>query len=504
MQEKKESIMSQISIIFPNQLFRESPILKLNCEILMIEDSLFFGNDKFYKLINHKNKLVFHKASMFAYKKYLENSGHKVFYIENENNLSTVDYLSKYLEDKYQQINIINPHDFLIMKRISSFVKTNNLKLEVFQSPMFLTDEDLRKSFIGNPKKPLMGRFYENQRRSQNILVNSDGSPQGGKWSFDELNRKKLPKLIDFPEILQLPKNEFVIQAEKLISKLNFKYMGESNYFLYPTNFKEADNWLNDFLEKRFYLFGDYEDAISKEETFLWHSLLSPLLNSGLLTVKDVLQKTFIYAEKNKVPINSLEGFIRQLIGWREFICLVYEKYGTKMRTTNFWNFENKPMPESFYNASTGILPVDVTLKNILKFGYCHHIERLMIIGNFMLLCRIHPDQVYKWFMEMFIDSYDWVMVPNVYGMSQFSDGGIFSTKPYISSSNYVKKMSNYKTGKWSQIWDGLFWKFIKDYETYFRKQYRLAMLTRNLDKMSQEKLSSHLRIADEFISNLY
>ncbi|ABM71696.1 Uncharacterized deoxyribodipyrimidine photolyase-like protein [Prochlorococcus marinus str. MIT 9515] len=496
--------MNQISIIFPNQLFRDSPILKLNCEILMIEDSLFFGNDKFHKLINHKNKLIFHKASMLAYKKYLENLGYKVFYIDNKNNFSTVDYLSNYLEKKYQKINIYNPHDFLIMKRINSFVKANKLKLQIFQSPMFITKEDLRESFRVNPKKPLMGRFYENQRKSQNILVNLDGSPKGGKWSFDELNRKKLPKKITIPEIPRLPKNEFVMQAENLITDLNIEFIGESNHFIYPTSFSEADNWLHDFFESRIFLFGDYEDAISKKKVFLWHSLLSPLLNSGLLTPKEVINKALTFAEKNKVPMNSLEGFIRQIVGWREFICLVYEKHGTKMRTTNFWNFENNPMPDVFYTGNTGIEPVDIVINNIIKYGYCHHIERLMIVGNFMLLCRIHPDQVYKWFMEMFIDSYDWVMVPNVYGMSQFSDGGIFSTKPYISSSNYVKKMSDYKSGSWCSIWDGLFWKFIKDNETYFRKQYRLAMLTRNLDKMSDEKLNGHLTTAEVFIKNLY
>ena len=144
--------MNQISIILPNQIFRESPILKLNCEILMIEDSLFFGNDKFFKLINHKNKLIFHKATMLSYKKYLENLGHKVFYIENKNNLSTFDYLSKYLDKKYQKLNILNPHDFLIMKRINRFVQVNNLKLKVFQSPMFITNKELRESFKSNPK----------------------------------------------------------------------------------------------------------------------------------------------------------------------------------------------------------------------------------------------------------------------------------------------------------------------------------------------------------------
>ncbi len=495
--------MKQISIVFPNQLFRNSPLLKINCKILILEDSLFFGNDKFHKLINHKNKIIFHKASMLFYKEYLEKNGLEVTYIENQSNFSTFDYLTKYIKDKYQKLNLINPHDFLIMKRINNFINVNELQLQVLPSPMFMTNEKLREKFLLNPKKPLMGRFYENQRKSQNILINSDGTPTGGQWSFDELNRKKLPKKINVPDIPIFQRNKFVVQAEKSIPKSGLKFIAKSNYFLYPTNFEEADQWLNEFFENRFSLFGDYEDAICKENTFLWHSLLSPLLNSGLLTPSEVVRQSLYFAEKNNVPINSLEGFIRQIIGWREFICLTYEKYGTQMRNSNFWNFEDKPLPESFYKGTTGIEPVDIVIKNIIKYGYCHHIERLMIIGNFMLLCRIHPKQVYKWFMEMFIDSYDWVMVPNIYGMSQFSDGGIFSTKPYISSSNYVRKMSNFKSGSWCSIWDSLFWKFIKDNESFFRNQYRLAMMARNLDKMSKEKLNNHLITAESFLRNL-
>ena len=163
--------MKQVSIIFPNQLFRESPILKINCEVLILEDSLFFGNDKFQKLINHKNKLVFHKASMLSYKNYLEKSGFKVLYIENKNNISTVDYLSEFIKDKYQKINLINPHDFLIMKRINNFVESNNLALNVLPSPMFMSSEELKELFASNTKKPLMGRFYENQRKSQKLSL---------------------------------------------------------------------------------------------------------------------------------------------------------------------------------------------------------------------------------------------------------------------------------------------------------------------------------------------
>ena len=162
--------MKQVSIIFPNQLFRESPILKINCEILILEDSLFFGNDKFHKLINHKNKLVFHRASMLAYKDYLEISGFKVLYIENKNNISTVDYLSEFIKDKYQKINLIDPHDFLIMKRINNFVESNNLALNILPSPMFMSSEDLKDLFASNTKKTTYGEIlWESKKEPKDI-----------------------------------------------------------------------------------------------------------------------------------------------------------------------------------------------------------------------------------------------------------------------------------------------------------------------------------------------
>ena len=170
------------------------------------------------------------------------------------------------------------------------------------------------------------------------------------------------------------------------------------------------------------------------------------------------------------------------------------------MRNSNFWNFEDKPIPKSFYQGNTGIEPVDVVIKNIIKFGYCHHIERLMIIGNFMLLCRIHPNQVYKWFMEMFIDSYDWVMVPNVYGMGLFSDGGIFATKPYICGSSYFMKMMDFKKGEWCNIMDGLYWRFINRNRSFFLKNPRLSMMVRILDKMKQDRKKLIFSAADKFI----
>jgi deoxyribodipyrimidine photolyase-related protein len=227
------------------------------------------------------------------------------------------------------------------------------------------------------------------------------------------------------------------------------------------------------------------------------------MLNVGLLTPYQILREVLEYTDKNKVPLNSLEGFIRQLTGWREFMRGVYLFNGVRQRTTNFWNF-NKQIPDSFYNATTGIEPVDTTIKKILDTGYAHHIERLMILGNFMLLCEFDPDSVYKWFMEMFIDSYDWVMVPNVYGMSQFADGGIMSTKPYISSSNYIRKMSDYKSGDWTEIWDGLFWRFIKKHHQFFASNSRTVFMAKNVERMDKDTLRGKVITAEKFLENLY
>jgi deoxyribodipyrimidine photolyase-related protein len=226
------------------------------------------------------------------------------------------------------------------------------------------------------------------------------------------------------------------------------------------------------------------------------------MLNVGLLQPMEVVYQAINYAEKHRVPINSLEGFVRQVIGWREFIRGMYECKGVQSRTTNFWGFKRK-IPSSFYNGTTGILPVDETIKTVIETGYCNHIERLMVLGNFMVLCEFDPDEVYKWFMELFIDAYDWVMVPNIYGMSQFADGGLFATKPYISGSNYIMKMSNYPKGDWNGIWDGLFWRFIGINRDFFSKNPRLNMMVRTYEKMNPERKQTLLTQAESFLQNL-
>ncbi len=489
--------IKKATIIFPHQLFENIDFLPGIGEFFLVEEILFFNQYNF-----HKQKLFFHRATMKFYEDFLRKKGHKVRYIEAHEKLADTRLLiNELIEKEFTELHIINPTDNWLEKRIQFFEK--KIAITWYDNPLFLnTKEELSPFFKETKKKFFQTTFYKTERLKRNILI-EEGNPAGGKWTYDTDNRKKYPKnkkapLIRFPDT-----NEYVKEAVKYVGKYFSKNIGTlSNIAIYPTNYKESEEWLVNFFEIRFHEFGDYEDAIVQEEHFLNHSILSPLLNVGLLSPNDVIKKAIDYANLNDVPLNSLEGFVRQILGWREFIRGVYEVKGTEERTKNFWNHTRK-IPPSFYTGTTGVLPIDNTIKKVLKTGYAHHIERLMILGNFMLLCEFSPNEVYKWFMELFIDAYDWVMVPNVYGMSLFADGGLMSTKPYISSSNYIKKMSNYPNGDWQKIWDGLFWNFMDKNSDFLSKNPRLKMLITNLDKMGIEKRSEHFNNASQFLENL-
>ena len=495
--------MRKIFLIFPNQLFKIKKQFTDVNHIALIQDNLFFGCDSQWQQKFHCQKIIFHKATMDSYEEDLKSQGFNVIYLKHQRESRTEDNLNYLLEKGFNYFITYEASDWSLEKRIKDFSLKNNIKLEIRKNDMFLTCPDISEEILNQKKIYGMQKFYKIQRKSLNILIEKDGSPTGGTWSFDKMNRKKLPNSIEVPRIPTIKTSRLLDKAKKEVS-INYKdYYGSTENFNYPLSHKDAEEWLDNFLIERFNLFGDYEDAIHSNHRTLWHSVLSPLINSGLLTPRQIIDKSWEFYKSNDIGINSYEGFVRQIIGWREFILLMYKRNSLELRNGNFWDFEDKPIPLSFYTGQTGIRPLDDSIKNILETGYAHHIERLMIVGNLMLLCRFHPNQVYKWFMELFIDSYDWVMVPNVYGMSQFSDGGLFTTKPYISGSNYIRKMSNYKSEDWCSTWDSLFWTFIDDYKNKFKDQYRLSMILRNLEKMDPNKKMNHRRTANEFMSKL-
>lgn len=490
-------------IIFPHQLFKQLPSPATDYEFILTEDPLFFGDWK-YKAKFHKQKLAYHRASLKRYQSYLESRDLKVHYLEYKDNYKKGrSYLFDFLEDKkFKAVTIFKVYDYILELRLKKHLEENDIEISYLNSPMFLDSEDLFNEVFEGKKGYLMASFYKKQRTRLDVLVFKNGKPRGGKWSFDEENRKKLPKNISIPEIDFPRQLEYKKEAIEYTEKHFGNNYGELETIYYPTSFNEAETWLTNFLEERFSLFGDYEDALSSKDSWLFHSVLTPMLNTGLLTPQQVIDAALEYADKNDTPINSVEGFVRQIIGWREYMLNIYTHEGVFMRTENFWDFD-KDIPKAFYTAKTGIAPVDAIIKRTLKHAYNHHIERLMILGNFMLLCEINPKQVYKWFMEMYIDAYDWVMVPNVYGMSQYADGGLICTKPYISGSSYVRKMSNFSKGDWCEVWDGLYWRFINKHKEVIKENARMGMMVSMLDKMDKKKLDKHIETAENYLELL-
>ncbi|MDA0974110.1 MAG: cryptochrome/photolyase family protein [Bacteroidetes bacterium] len=492
--------MSQVLLIFPHQLFKAHPLLNQEGPFYLIEEHLFFKQYAF-----HKQKLQFHRASMKAYEQYLINQGKDVRYIPSSDERSDIRHLIPSLSSEgFSRIAYVDPTDYLLERRLKRSTVTSGIRSFCHDSPLFLNKKsELSRFFRADKKKFFQTEFYIQQRKSRGILLDGSGGALGGKWSFDSENRQRYPKGATPPDLHFPIVDERQREATKYVQEHFEEHPGLLEQInLYPTDFQQAEAWLEDFLIHRFNDFGAYEDAIVADEVYLNHSILSPLMNVGLLTPQQVIDRAIDHAQKYDVPLNSLEGFVRQIIGWREFIRGMYECKGVEARTKNYWGFDRE-IPKSFYDGTTGILPVDIVIKKVIRTGYCHHIERLMVLGNFMLLCEFDPDEVYRWFMEYFIDAYDWVMVPNVYGMSQFADGGLLATKPYISGSNYLRKMADFPKGDWQDTWDALFWRFMHVHRDFFTGNPRLGMLVGSFDRMPEEKRNQHLKRAEAYLNTL-
>ena len=481
-------------------MFDDLRLLKNADRLILIEEELFFNQYAF-----HKQKLAYHRASMQAYYQRLIGEGFDVEYVDAFDQRSAVRTLINSLaENEIKLIHVYRVNDAWLERRMKTAATENKMGIEWYESPLFmLTQDEIEKEFSGK-KRFFQTSFYIQQRKKFAVLLDEAKNPVGGKWSFDAENRKAYPKNKTAPALHQPLSDAIRAAARVYVEK---KYPDNPGMvegpIVYPINHAEAKAWLDDFLQNRFAEFGLYEDAMVVGEYLLHHSLLTPMLNTGLLTPKQVIDQVVDYSVKHAIPLNSVEGFVRQIMGWREFIRGIYHAVGSKQRTTNYWNFTRK-IPSSFYTGTTGIVPVDEAIRKLLSTGYNHHIERLMILSNFMLLCEFDPDEVYRWFMEMYIDAYDWVMVPNVYGMGQFADGGLMCTKPYISGSNYVLKMSDHKKdSSWTDIWDALFWRFMHVHRDFFLSNPRIGMLVRTFDKMSVEKREGYLRTAENYLEKL-
>ena len=487
--------MKSLFLILGNQLFPHKHLRKYKDSTIFMCES--FDLCTFQK--HHKLKLILFLSSMRSYADELKKNKFKVNYIDLKKGfkISYEKKLENFIKkNKFEELISFEIEDKFFEKKISTLCKKNKIKLTFIQSPMFLNSRDEFKNYLSKTKKPFMANFYKIARAKTDILMENN-KPKGGKWSFDEDNRKKLPKDIKIPEMIKAKETKHTKVLKQEINKIFKNHPGEVDNFWLPTTYDDAVKWLDYFIIKKFNLFGDYEDAVDTNNNFLFHSVLSPMINLGLLTPELIIER--VRKVENKIKINSYEGYIRQIIGWREFIRGIYQNYDQQLEENNFFQHKNS-LTKKWYDGTTGLDPLDHSIKNAQKYGYTHHIERLMVLCNIMNLCEIKPNEVYNWFMEMFVDSSDWVMSPNVYGMGLFSDGGIFSTKPYICGSSYFMKMMNFKRGNWNDIMDGLYWRFINKNRKFFQSNPRLNMMVNIYDKMNTERKNHIIKKANQFI----
>jgi deoxyribodipyrimidine photolyase-related protein len=479
--------MAKNLLLLPNQLFSQTKTMELENIIL------YEAEEYFTKYNYNQKKLLLHRASMQNfYQELKEKSKAEVSYFEYKIPLEEI-------ITKFDSLTVFDPVNKGLKNKIKEITAAAGIELKVLESPNFLTSREQNAEFFKDHDF-FQHQYYKMQRKRLGILIDSEGKPVGDKWSFDAKNRKKFPKDIEMPALPEF--NNSKLESAKKYVEQNFgDNPGDLNNFFYPVSRKEAEELLADFIQNKFRNFGKYQDAFEKDIVVGFHSLISASLNIGLLNPKEVIEDVLEYYQNSELELASVEGFIRQIIGWREYVRALYDLESEAMEKSDFFK-HRRDFPEQFYQAESGIEVLDDSIKKTVDFAYTHHIERLMVLGNFFLLSELDQHQVFKWFMEMFIDAYEWVMYANIYGMSQYSYPKMM-TKPYISSSNYIQKMSHYKSGKWAEIWDGLYWRFLDKNRDKFADNPRMSLMLSILDRMDADKLQKHKETAEKYLAAL-
>jgi deoxyribodipyrimidine photolyase-related protein len=340
--------MTDITLIFPDQLFLKHPCIATGRVIYLVEEFLFYKVQRF-----HKQRLVLLRSAMRRYADMLRKAHHEVVYIPSKELTYRGSFFDRLGKKPIKNIHVAEFADEWLYNDLTRGAETYGWNISFYPSPSFICSNQDLKTFFVEKKRYSMAQFYAYQRKSRDILM-AGPSPVGGKYSFDTENRKKIPKGLSVPALFHPPKNR---QTEEVIAEVENEFpdaIGDAAPFLYPTTHAEAHKALQVFLHDKLVCFGDYQDAIDKEESFLFHSVLSPLLNSGLLTPQEVIQAAIDYAQKHAVPINSLEGFLRQIMGWREFVRASYLLKGSVQRSSNFFHHQEK-IPKRFWEGSVGI-----------------------------------------------------------------------------------------------------------------------------------------------------
>lgn len=488
------------TLILGDQLFPFHGRLEASQPIFMREDDELASRFPY-----HQQKLVLFFSAMRHYADELRSAGFSVTYHRmGEYPGRFLDALQRWMTDQnLAELRIYEPSDRFFGEVLRGSIPDSQVALTEIPNPGFITNRNDWMSFRGR-KRLLMADFYRILRQKSGLLMDSDGEPIGNRWSFDAENRKAIPKGIASPHFATTHHDAITREVISMVSELFTRNPGDAREFKYAVNRSGALSALDHFVDQRLPGFGPYEDAMRVHEPFLWHSVLSPYLNLGILTPMDVLGRVTESYNQGLVPLASAEGFVRQVLGWREFIKGMDFEYSLRGFGPGKWPktfSQQRSLKSSWYDGSTGLFPLDTVIRRTLKHGYCHHIERLMILGASMLMSEVDAEEAYAWFMEMFVDSADWVMAPNVMGMSLYSDGGLFATKPYFSGSAYLRKMGDWPSGEWTDVWDGLYWRFIQMNREFFSRNPRMAAVASGIDRLDPLRRDRIFAAAEGFIA---
>ncbi len=466
---------------------------------------------------HHIQKVTGFFSAMRHFAQHLKNQGHQIVYFHLdavENRQDLVENLNLLIHEKnIQHFEYQLPDEYRLDQQLSKFCELLPISFKSYDTEHFLSKRDELTRFFKGKKNYLMESFYRYMRRKYGILMDGD-QPLTGKWNYDAQNRKKLPKGHVPPTPLTFEKD--VTEIEALLTEQGINTIGNLNTksFLWPTSREESLQLLDFFLENCLQYFGSFQDAMSPKFWALYHSRISFSLNSKMIGPMEVVAKAIKHWEKNQEDINiaQIEGFVRQIIGWREYMRGIYWAKMPEYAKLNYFNHQRK-LPSWFWDGKTKMHCLQHTIKQSLDYAYAHHIQRLMLTGNFSLLAGIHPDEVDSWYLGIYMDAIEWVEITNTRGMSQFADGGIVGTKPYVSSANYIDKMSQYckncyydkkkKTGERACPFNSLYWRFYELHREKLEKNPRISMMYRVWDKMDNQQKLEIMDNANSYLENI-
>lgn len=468
--------------------------------------------------LHHIQKLIGFFAAMRNFAQELQQHGHQVkyFHLHDADNLQSFAENCKALMTThgFTKFEYQLPDEYRVDQALQLFVSQLEIPSSVVDSNHFYTERLELKNFFGAKQHYVMETFYRYMRKKHHVLMTPDGKPMQGKWNFDADNRKKLPK--DHRPIWPKLFDHDVREIEKELLQAGVQTMGkvDSEHFIWPLNRAESLELLDFFIDHCLPLFGTFQDAMAPKEWSIYHSRLSFALNIKLISPKEVVDKVIAAYEKrsDEIAYHQVEGFVRQILGWREFMRGIYWLAMPNYAQRNYFNY-TAPLPTWFWTGETHMNCLKHAIDQSLEYAYAHHIQRLMVTGNFALLAGVHPDAVDAWYLGIYMDAIEWVEITNVRGMSQFADGGMVGTKPYVSAAAYIHKMSSYcegckydpskKIGEGACPFNSLYWNFYQKHEAKLSSNPRVSMMYSIWKKMAPEAQAALLSQANDYLKNM-